>query len=216
MTTLQTIFYNCINITEVTAALVGLFYYKKLKHTYWKWFVVYLIFISFSELISRFGLEDLSKIRKYFFGFFVIPIEFIFFYWLYAKKSLKLKRLFLISSFIYLFFYSLNFLNLDQVRIISSMSYTVGVFLLAIMVYLEFIKQIKSDEILNFYSNKMFYINIGILLFYIGTLPFFAFDKQLYLNNNELWSNYKTYFLFSVNIMYLLFTASFICGKPKP
>ena len=96
------------------------------------------------------------------------------------------------------------------------MSYTVGVFLLSIMVYLEFIKQIKSEDILNFQNNKMFYINIGILLFYVGTLPFFAFDKQLYLNNNELWSNYKTFFLLSVNIMYLLFAASFIWGKPKP
>jgi hypothetical protein len=95
------------------------------------------------------------------------------------------------------------------------MSYTIGAFLLAIMVYLEFVKQIKSDEILNFKQNKMFYINIGVLLFYVGTLPFFAFDKYLYHNLNSLWSLYKTFFLFACSSMYLLFIASFIWGKPK-
>jgi hypothetical protein len=216
MTQLQTIFYNCINWTEVICAIIGILYFNKLKKTYWKWFVVYVVFISIVELFSRFGLVYFPKLRKYYFDFFVIPIEFLFFYWLYAKKSLQLNKLFWISCIIYFIFYFLHLPNLDKIKTISSMSYTVGVFLLAIMVYLEFIKQIKSDEILNFQSNKMFYINIAVMLFYIGTLPFFAFDKYLYQNLNEVWGNYYTFFLMSVNIMYLLFTASFIWGKPKP
>ncbi len=96
------------------------------------------------------------------------------------------------------------------------MSYTIGVFLLAILSFLEFLKQIKSDEILNFKGNKMFYINIGVLIFYIGTLPFFAFDKILLDNNRTLWDSYLTFFLFSVNIINLFYIASFIWGKSKP
>lgn len=216
MTQLQTIFYNCINWTEVICAIIGILYFNKLKKTYWKWFVVYVVFISIVELFSMYGLAYFPKLRKYYFDFLVIPIEFLFFYWLYAKKSLQLNKLFWISCIIYFIFYFLHLPNLDKIKTISSMSYTVGVFLLAIMVYLEFIKQIKSDEILNFQSNKMFYINIAVMLFYIGTLPFFAFDKYLYQNLNEVWGNYYTFFLMSVNIMYLLFSASFIWGKPKP
>lgn len=215
MTQLQTIFYNSINLTEGLTVLVGIFFYKSLKNTYWKWFVIYISFIAISDIFGDFGFEHSPYIKKLYYDFFVIPIEFLFFYWLYAKNSLKLEKLFWTCCLIYLVFFILHFFNLDKIRSISSMSYTVGVFLLSIMVYLEFIKQIKSDDILNFQHNKMFYINIGILLFYVGTLPFFAFDKLLYLNNNELWSNYKTFFLLSVNIMYLLFTASFIWGKPK-
>ena len=216
MNQLQTILYNGIIFTEVSCAIVSIIFLNKVKNTYWKWFVIYLIFISIAELFSKFGLQYLPNFRKYYYDFFIIPIEFIFLFWLYSKKSLKSNSLFYCSLIVYVIFYFLHFFNLDKIRIISSMSYTVGVFLLAIMVYLEFIKQIKSDEILNFSSNKMFYINIGVMLFYIGTLPFFALDKDLYFSDKNLWSNYFTFFLFSVNIMYLLFSASFIWGKPKP
>lgn len=215
MLKIQTIFYDSINWTEGVCAIVALVYYNRLKNSYWKWFVFYLVFIFGVELFSKLVLQYFPDKRKYFFDFLVIPIEFLFLFWLYAMKSLKIVKLFRASCFIYLAFYVLHLFNLDNVRSISSMSYTVGVFLLAIMVYLEFIKQIKSDEILNFKTNKMFYVNIGVILFYIGTLPFFAFDKVLYEHNKEIWNNYFTFFLFSVNVMYLLFTASFIWGKPK-
>jgi hypothetical protein len=215
MTQLQTILYNLLDVTEGFAAIIAIIYYKQLKSSYWKWFVIYLIFIAIAEIFSIYFLDNLPKIRKYYFDFLVIPVEFLFFYWLYAKKSLQSNKLFWTSCTIYFLFYLLHFFHTDQVRMISSMSYTVGVFLLAIMVYLEFIKQIRSDEILHFKNNKMFYINIGVMLFYIGTLPFFAFDKYLFQNMFTVWNYYETFFLLSVNIMYILFAMSFIWGKSK-
>ena len=135
MTQLQTIFYNSINWTEGLTVLVGIFFYKNLKNTYWKWFLIYLFFIALSELLSVNILKHFPTLRKYFFDFLVIPIEFLFFYWLYAKKSLKLEKLFWLSCSIYLVFYLLHFINHKKIRSISSMSYTIGVFLLSIMVY---------------------------------------------------------------------------------
>ena len=216
MKEIKSVLFECILFSEIICAILGVFYFKKLKNTYWKWFVIYLVFIAFAEIFSMFGLQNLTKFRRYYYDFFVIPIEFIFFYWLYAKKSLQNEKLFKISISVYLVFFFLHLFILDEIRKVSSMSYTVGVLFLAIMVYLEFMKQIKSDEILDFKSNKMFYINIGVLLFYVGTLPFFAFDKLLYEKVNNVWNLYYLFFLFSVNVMYLLFAASFIWGKPKP
>lgn len=215
MKELQTILYNLFPYVEFICAIVGIIYYKRLKDTYWKWFVIYVVFIAIVELINIYVLVHFLNNRKYYYGFFVIPIEFLFFYWLYAKKSLQSTKLYWISNTVYIAFYILNLFTLNQVRYISSMTYTVGVFILAIMIYFEFMKQIKSDEILNFKTNKMFYINIAVMLFYIGTLPFFAYDKYLFENMNELWENYKTFFLFSVNIMYILFIMSFLWGKPR-
>ena len=54
------------------------------------------------------------------------------------------------------------------------------------------------------------------MLFYVGTLPFFAFDKFIYEHLFEVWNYYFTFFLISVNLMYILFTLSFIWGKSKP
>lgn len=215
MTELQNALYHLINPIECITAIIAIFYFKKLKNTYWTWFIVYLIFIAIAEIFSKYYLVSFPKIRRYYFDFFVIPIEFLFFYWLYAKKSLQSNKLFWISCMVYFVFYVLHLFHMDQVRMISSMSYTVGVFLLAIMIYLEFMKQIKSDEILQFKTNKMFYVNIGVMSFYVGTLPFFALDRYLFDDMFKIWSYYQTFFLISVNIMYLLFSISFIWGKSK-
>ncbi|MCU0238750.1 MAG: hypothetical protein MUC29_04850 [Pyrinomonadaceae bacterium] len=215
MTTVQTISYNLVTLTEAICALVALFHLKELKNTHWKWFVAYIVTITVLDIFGDYGLDRIPNFRKYYYSYLVIPLQFIFFYWLIGKKSLKSKPLFLISSGIYFVFFFLHFLILDKIRHVSSMSYSVGVFLLGLMVYLEFIKQIKSDEILDFKSNKMFYINVAVMLFYVGTLPFFAFDKILFEKAYNVWNNYFSFFLLSVNIMYLLFIASFIWGKPK-
>ena len=79
---------------------------------------------------------------------------------------------------------------------------------------MEFFKQIKNDDILEFSKNKMFYINIGLVLFYVGTLPFFGLYKLL-IKEIEIWNGYYLYFMVSNCIMYLLFAASFIWGKVK-
>ncbi len=216
MTELQTIFYKLIPFIECLCALVAVSQFNKLKNSYWKWFVIYLVFIALAELFSAFILKYIPEMRKYFFNYFIIPIEFLFFFWLYAKKSLNNNRLFFTAVIIYLSSLLFFILGYDKIRIIGSISYTIGNLLLTIMLFLEFLKQIKSDEILNFRTNKMFYINFGILFLYVGTVPLFALDKYLFENDKILWNYYFTYFLFSVNIMYLLFTASFIWGKHKP
>lgn len=81
-----------------------------------------------------------------------------------------------------------------------------------VLVIMEYYKQINSSEILNFSRNKMFYINLGVTLFYIGTLPFWTFFN-LIKEYSELHYIYFTYFLMSGIIMYLLFSISFIWGK---
>ena len=135
MTELQTIFYTTFPYLELICAIVGISQFNKLKSTYWKWFVIYLFFIAFVEVFSIYGLNYFPKLRKYYYDFFVIPIEFIFFFWLYAKKSLQLNKLFWVSCMVYFIFYILHLFNLDSIRMISSMSYTVGVFILAILIY---------------------------------------------------------------------------------
>lgn len=213
---LELIIFNGILFSEGFCALLGILNYKKLKQTYWKCFVWYCVIIFLSEMFSKFILDYYPNKRKFYFDFFGIPIQFFFLFWLYAKKSLQSNRLYLISTITYLCFLVPHFFYISETRLINQMSYTMGCFLLLIMCVLEFNKQIKSDDILNFKFNKMFYINIGVIIFYIGTMPFFTFDKYLFENQKVIWSNYKLFFLISVNIMYLLFAASFVWGKPKP
>ncbi|MEL1246101.1 hypothetical protein AAEO56_17640 [Flavobacterium sp. DGU11] len=215
MTTLQTFFYNLLSFTEALSAIIGVAYYSKLKNTYWKWFVAYLIFIAAAELFSKYGLRFFPEMRKVYYDFLIIPIQFFFFYWLYAYKSLKRAHLFWSLCAVYLLTFSLtHFFDIDKTRIINMITYSVGTLQLLVLVILEFFKQIKSDTILKFFNVKMFYVNFGVALFYIGTLPFFAFDGFAVEHTKEIWNNYWTVFLVLNNVLYLIFTASFIWGKP--
>ncbi len=205
---------DLLHFCEFTAMVIALLKLKSLKNTHWKWFAFYLTYIFLYEVISTHLTLDLNiSIRKYF-AMVQIPIEFIFFYWLFALKSLHNKKLFWSMCALYLLSLFIEYNLTATLFTFKSLNNTIGSLLLFILVVLEFIKQIKSDSILNFKEDKMFYINIGVMLFYVGNMPFFGWYLRI-LEFPEIWSQYYIYFLVSNCIMYLLFAASFIWGKPK-
>ncbi|WP_130735630.1 hypothetical protein [Flavobacterium sp. J27] len=205
---------NLLFLLEIIASLIALVYYKTIKETYWKWFTFYLFIIFLCDVCIVKLVPSLGIKKQFFHAYIVIPLQFIFFYWLYAYQSLKKKSIF----WLFLLLYVLSFIPIElyfaRLKVVYSFNYTVGSFLLMILVFLEFQKQIKNDAILKFKQNKMFYINMGIMLFYVGTLPFFGL-YNLIVKEPEIWNMYYLYFLLSNCLMYLLFTASFIWGKAK-
>lgn len=199
---------------EFLSCITAIFYFKKLNKSFWIYFCFYLIILTFSD----FYIDAISKVthlkKQHIYAYFIIPLQFIFFYWLYAYQSLHKKKIF----WLFLLLYIVSFIPIElyfaRLKVVYSFNYTIGSFLLMILVFLEFQKQIKNDAILYFKQNKMFYINMGIMLFYVGTLPFFGL-YNLIVKESEIWNMYYLYFLLSNCLMYMLFTASFIWGKAK-
>jgi len=210
----QILLQNLMRTSEGIAALASILYFKKLKGSYYIYFSFFLIFIFCSETFAKYLASSASVSKIIFYNYFVIPLEFIFFYWLYAWKSLNKKKLFFIFTTLYLLSFIPHelYFNVLKNKVIYSFTYTFGSLLLMFLVVMEYYKQINSDNILHFAKNRMFYINIGVTLFYIGTLPFWSFYFQLY-EHREIWDLYFNYFLMSGIIMYLLFASSFIWGK---
>jgi len=196
---------------EGLAALISLLYFNKSKERYWKYFSFYLIIMFLSEVFGKWGDQLMDYNKPKFFNYFVIPLEFLFFFWLYAAKSLKRPKLFYILSTIYILSFSSEYFFAGR-KIIFSFNYTLGCLMLMILVIMEYYKQVNSSDILNFHKNKMFYINLGITLFYIGTLPFWTFYKFI-IEYRDVYDIYYSYFLISGIIMYLLFSISFIWGR---
>jgi len=197
------------------SAVVGVFYFLKLKNSYWKWLSIYLIVIFLQENFWRFNFFFLSReLRITYYSLIGVPLQYIFLYWLYACKSLKKTKYFIVSILIYFstLIVVLFYKNIDETY---SISINIGTFLLIILLILEFVKQIKSDRILKFKENKMFYINIGLILFYIGNYPLHILGPELYNNYLNLWNYYYVYFMITNCLMYLLFSASFIWGKTQ-
>ncbi|GGG15199.1 hypothetical protein GCM10011344_14760 [Dokdonia pacifica] len=201
-------------VTQFIAALVGCLYFKRIKNSYWKWFTVYLVLLFISEIVFTF-FSDIPMDVNYRYNLFIgLPLEFIFLYWLYGQKSLKNKKLFLVCSALIVVTTLITF-SIKNLKDASSLVLNVGSLLLTILIVFEYFKQIRNDDILRFKENKMFYINVGVILFYVGSLPFHVFQKYLYPEYPTLVEYYYVYFLISNCIMYLLFTASFIWGKEQ-
>ena len=193
---------------------IGLVYLLKLKNSYWKWFSIYLFVILIQEYFWANNNNIEMQYRQAYYVFIGVPFEFIFLYWLYALKSLKKRTLFIISVSIYIVTL-IGFSFVKTLYELPSLSINIGSIILIVLLILEFIKQIKTDDILKFKENKMFYINIGLILFYVGSYPYHVFSIKLYENYYEIWSIYYVYFLASNCIMYLLFSISFIWGKTQ-
>jgi len=201
-------------VSQCISCLTGTFYLFTQNMGYWKWFSIYLIIIFFQEFFW-FTNEDIDTLyRTAYYAFFGVPLQYGFFYWLYALKSLRRKRLFFFMLFIFFGTLTISFLfkGIDEGFSLAS---NIGTLMLMVLIVLEFIKQIKSDKILKFTENRMFYINTALILFYIGNYPFHILGPELYENYQELWRVYYIYFLATNSIMYLLFTASFIWGKTR-
>ncbi|MDN4013784.1 hypothetical protein QX233_15020 [Chryseobacterium gambrini] len=211
MTELETILQDSMIWVEGIAALISILYYSRIKNQYWKYFSYYLILMFLCEAIGKWGENFIDYSKPNFYNYFVIPVEFIFFYWIYAAKSFGKPKLFYVISALYLI--SLIFGDIFSTKkIIMSFSYTFGCLILMGLVIMEYYKQINSSNILNFSRNPMFYINLGVTLFYIGTLPFWTFFAYIIVYR-EIYHIYFSYFLLSGIVMYLLFSISFIWGK---
>ena len=204
---------NLLTLSEFIAGVIAILMFKKFKNSHWKWFIYYLIFIACSELIGNFVLCYFQNLIKYYYDFFVIPIEFVFMYWLYSYKSFGKKKLFWISCGIY-FLSLFPYFAFDGFNVVNSFNYIVGTFLLSIMIFLEFNKQMKTDDIMRFKENMMFYINTGVGLFYVGTLPYFAFNSLLW-KDKVMFYDYYIFFLITNILMYTLFSIALLWGKPN-
>ena len=212
MTEFQKMVYESMYIAEALAAVISLIFYKRIKDQPWKYFVFYLIFIFLCESVGKWAGYLIDYNKQAFFNYFVIPVQFIFFYWLYAAKSFRKPKLFITLSLVYLLSFIPNELMFSSDKVMLSLNYTLGCLILMILVVMEYYKQINDSEILNFDKNRMFYINLGVTLFYIGTLPFWTF-LELIRPYREIFNIYFTYFLVSGILMYSLFSISFIWGK---
>lgn len=211
---------NILNVTELASFIVGLFYWKKAKNTIWVWFIVYLGFIVASELTCNYlhyYAHNTSLINKII-DYIVLPAEFLFLYWLYYKysDSNKGKFLAIVCAIIYLAsFIADQFFFQNKVFIFDSVSYCVGNLVLLVIILSFFIRFSKGDEILHYQSSMIFWVSLGALIFYLGTLPYFGLIHLLYDKYRTVF-NYYTYLMFALDwAMYLLFIIGFIKWKPK-
>jgi len=210
---------HILYLLELMACITGFIYWKKIKLSFWKWFPFYLAIICAVELTGDFlNYREEYIVKNIIYNNFSIPLEFLFFYWLYYKyaSGRKSKHLVIFGTLVYL-----TSIILDQVYFkdtnyfFDSFSYSIGNMVLLVAIISFFIQFSKGNEIIHFKSSMIFWVSLGALIFYLGSLPFFGFYNLLFKKHRQIFIFYS-YIMYICNwIMYSLFTVAFIWGKPK-
>ncbi len=205
---------------ELLSLIAGLIYLLKVKKTIWLVFLFYLGFIVLGESVANYlhhytiYKTHVNKIYNY----ILIPSEFFFFFWLYYKhaKSKRSKLLVAACFFLYIIsFIADQYFFQGKKFIFDSFSYSMGNLLLLLVIISFFISFSKTDEILYYKSSIIFWVSLGAIVFYLGTMPYFGLMHLLYDKYRTLF-NFYTYLMFAFNwAMYLLFIVGFIKWKPR-
>ena len=97
----------------------------------------------------------------------------------------------------------------------GQLSYSVGCIMLLVLLLIFSTRLIKSQELIDYKKNMMLWTSLGILLFYIGTAPFWVVRSTLLEKDLDLFYTFNSIQGILCCSMYSLFTIAFICGQPK-
>ncbi len=158
---------------EVLTALVGMFFYYKVKETkVLKYFVFFICYVAINELVGLYIKNDdgVNAIIHNIYNF----LNFTFFLLLYRfhLKNKKNKKIVLIFCSTYILLFVVNGFFENYMNEHQRFPYIIGALFLVIAIILYFIEILNSEKVLNTKKNLLFWISVGILIYYVGNIPF--------------------------------------------
>jgi hypothetical protein len=212
--TALSLFVRGLTIIEITSAISGWIAWAKWKNTYVKWFTIYLTIISLLSVCYYYFINKHQFANAIVFFKIAVPLEILFLLWFfYVTNCYKYKSFLIISAVIFILVWiAENFFYPNNTYFLQSISYTIGTLSILINIVLYFLNLSQSNRIKNFHQLFSFWAVLGMLVFYLGTFPFYG----LY---NELVKDLSLYIpiawvAYSLNYcMYILFSIAFILGK---
>lgn len=201
----------------LTASALGAFYYRgQWMTSFWKWLPFYLLFIALAEWGGYWiRISELGKWNPAYYSFIVHPGIFLFLYWLFGqydrqqgrKNRLTLPFVALLALACladYLFF-----IPKGKEFWLHNFSYLTGVVLLLILLIRFYYFFIFSERILGFKKDIMFWVCTALLVYYLGTFPFFGLRNTL-LSYYDL---FLVYWYLQMALATLLYLSLFIFYK---
>ena len=198
---------------EALPVLVGILSWTKVKTTYFKWFLLYLSYIFLGDCIGTWYIKNIGN-NEWIYDYFIIPVEFLFLFWLFSRSIKNRKYFWTPIACAMFYFISIVVENMflkDSKYAFDSFSYSIGNLLLLILLLQYFFQLTNSKEVLNFRHNMMFWISSGLMVYYLGTCPYFGLKNYLHDHYYAFFYTYYYIVLVLDCMMYLLFSIGFIC-----
>ncbi len=189
---------------------VGALTYNKYKNSFLKYFLFYLLYEFLTELTGYYTGFILIKNTFFIYNVYLL-VTVIFFLILFRHYVTKYKNYLNFMLVVYVIFYIYNVLFIQKtLQVSQTYSVILGSIFIVIGSIILFIELLNSDEILRINKLLLFWISIGVLLFYSGILPIYVMAN--FLNYRGLFD----YILLPLNIiMYGCFITGFIVSKKE-
>lgn len=204
--------------TEGIAAVVGTLFLSRIKKAFWKWFVLYLWLIFLTEMSGEYVFAVLHnpQLNAALYTWWAIPLQFIFFsmlfFWHFNRRGDKWVSA--VCAVLYLAAWVADMVWLRHLQFaFTSFSYMTGNIVLLLQIILFFIRFTASNDILQYWQSQMFWVCIGLLVFYLATLPYFGLWNNLRKYQGVFFYHYWRVQMCLAACMYGFFSVSFIWNK---
>ena len=215
----------------ISTAFIGVLNYRKFKTTPVSRFIVFLVFVSFIEIIAnypsylislnKYYLLDGTLIKQNYWWYTIawtIGSALFFSYYLNKVVETKFIKNILQSLFWIMVMTVFVVLIFDYKQVFSSFPVIIEIVSFLVVVFsviFYFIEVLLSDNILNFYKSIHFYICTAILFWWLVTTPLVFYEVY---NSTSDWDYIILKWqirLFSNVVMYLTFSMALIWCKPQ-
>jgi hypothetical protein len=199
---------------EWIAVIAGIMAWKQVKNTRYKYFLGYLLFIAVGEIVAYYIGRYIDKsVNIFLCNWVLIPTEFLFFYWFYHRCLLKPlhKKYCLVFAVCSILFRILEFTVWQNEKFsFSSLSYLISSVCLITLVMAYLAQFMRSDNIIHYHRHFDFWVTLGLLVYYLGSFPLFAFYNYLHSVERDFFFGYWRIQMFLNMLMYLIFSFAFI------
>ena len=203
----------CVSFEVFTAIIGTVFYYKYRDEKILKLFIFLIWYVAINELVGLY-LKLNGEINAIIHNIYNL-INFTFFLILYRYyiDNYKHKKIIMFMGIVYVLAFIINGFYENYFTEYQRFPYIIGGLSLVISVILYFIDLLNSEKVLKASKDLLFWISVGLLIYFVGNLPF-----RIIRNYYSQLADATIILLVNITLTFILnicFIIGFICSHKK-
>jgi len=203
-----------VTVFQVAAAIFAILFRNKYFETPLRYLYLILIYSSFNELGAWLYAQyfDYNALLYNIYN----TIFFLYFFYVYSQYVARKnhRNWIYIASFLFVLVCIANAIFKNFVQWPQVTAYIVGASFLIFCIILYFIEILTTSKILNVKQHLLFWVSVGLLLFYVGYIPI-KITRLYFANKMDLLLTIKTVHILLIIIMNACFILGFIWTTKK-
>ncbi|WP_109435694.1 hypothetical protein [Aquimarina sp. AU119] len=157
---------------QLITALVGLIYFYKYKKTFLKYFLIFLWYVGVNDIVGYILNENSYEVAWLYNTYYLIVFNYLMFLFRNYLSSNNHKKWIILLIVLYNLSVFINSFFENYYDEFSTMPYIIGASFVIISIIFYYIDILNSEKVLFINKNILFWISIGVLIYYSGNIPF--------------------------------------------